>query len=196
MLEGDFLFMDMEKVEEGVRLILEGIGEDPSREGLVKTPNRVARMYQELFAGLNETPEKHFETLFDVHHDEVVLVGDIPFYSMCEHHLAPFYGKAHIAYIPGKEGKVCGLSKLARTLEVYAKRPQIQERLTNQVADALVEYMNPAGVFIMIEAEHTCMTMRGIKKPGSLTTTTASRGVLVADKQQRNEILSLMLKRN
>ena len=188
--------MDMEKVEEGVRLILEGVGEDPSREGLIKTPNRVARMYQELFARLNETPEKHFETLFDVHHAEVVLVGDIPFYSMCEHHLTPFYGKAHIAYIPGEEGKVCGLSKLARTLEVYAKRPQIQERLTNQVADALVEYMNPAGVFIMIEAEHTCMTMRGIKKPGSLTTTTASRGVLVTDKQQRNEILSLMLKRN
>ncbi len=188
--------MDLEKIEQGVTLILEGIGEDVQREGLVETPARVARMYQELFSGLGQSPAEHFETLFDVGHEEIVVVGDIPFYSMCEHHLAPFYGKASIAYIPGPEGRVCGLSKLARTLEVYAHRPQIQERMTNQIADALVDYMNPQGVLVYVTAEHTCMTMRGVKKPGSLTTTTAARGLLSQDAVRRSEALSLIFQQS
>ena len=171
--------MDRAKIEEGVRLILEGVGEDPGREGLAKTPERVAKMYEEVFAGLTEDPAQHFETTFDEHHEEMVLVRDIPFYSMCEHHLLPFYGKAHIAYIP--DGKVAGLSKLARTVEVFARRLQLQEQLTGQIADALMNELKAKGAAVVIEAEHMCVTMRGIKKPGSRTVTFAKRGLFETD---------------
>lgn len=146
--------MDNAKIEQGVRLILEGIGEDPDREGLLDTPARVARMYEEVFAGLTEDPARHFEVTFDEHHEEMVLVKDIPFYSMCEHHLVPFFGKAHVAYIPASDGRICGLSKLARLVEAFAKRPQVQERLTNQIADTLIEQLDPQGVIVVLEAEH------------------------------------------
>lgn len=187
--------MDMEKIEAGVRLILEGVGEDPNREGLLKTPARVARMYEEVFAGLTQDPAVHFETMFDEGHREMVLVKDIPFYSMCEHHLVPFYGVAHIGYIPGSDGKVCGLSKLARLTDVFAKRPQVQERLTSQIADTLVEQLKPTGVIVVLEAEHMCMTMRGVKKPGSKTTTSAVRGSFQTDQRTREEALSLIFAR-
>ena len=187
--------MDMEKIEAGVRLILEGVGEDPNREGLLKTPARVARMYEEVFAGLTQDPAGHFETMFDEGHREMVLVKDIPLYSMCEHHLVPFYGVAHIGYIPGSDGKVCGLSKLARLTDVFAKRPQVQERLTSQIADTLVEQLRPTGVIVVLEAEHMCMTMRGVKKPGSKTTTSAVRGSFQADQRTREEALSLIFAR-
>ena len=156
--------IDQEKIKQAVRLLLEGIGEDPSREGLVETPERIARMYEEIYGGLTEDAGVHLAKTFTVEHSEMVLEKDITFYSTCEHHLLPFYGKAHIAYIP--DGRVVGLSKLARTVEVYARRPQIQEQLTGQIADALEKYLEPKGVMVMIEAEHMCMTMRGIKKPG------------------------------
>lgn len=187
--------MDLEKIEEGVRLILEGIGEDPNREGLLKTPSRVARMYEEVFAGLYEDPAVHFETTFDEHHEELVIVHDIPFYSMCEHHLVPFFGKAHVAYIPAKSGRICGISKLARLVDAYARRPQVQERLTSQVADTLVEQLNPQGVIVIMEAEHLCMSMRGVKKPGSKTTTSAVRGIFKssASAATRAEALSLLM---
>ena len=184
--------MDSAKIEEGVRLILEGIGEDPNREGLLKTPARVARMYEEVFAGMTQDPHEHFETLFDEHHQEMVIVKDIPFYSMCEHHLVPFFGLAHVAYIPAADGKICGLSKLARLVEVYAKRPQVQERLTSQVADTLVKELNPQGVMVVLEAEHMCMSMRGVKKPGSRTVTSAVRGVFDVNSTTRNETMHLM----
>jgi GTP cyclohydrolase I len=185
--------MDLAKIEEGVRLILEGIGEDPTREGLVRTPHRVAKMYEECCAGLYQDPAEHFETLFDEDHEEMVLVKDIPFYSMCEHHLAPFFGKAHIAYIPAADdGRVCGLSKLARLLDVYARRLQVQERLTRQVADTLVEQLNPQGVMVVIEAEHLCMSMRGVKKAGTRTVTSAVRGVFDHNAATRAEALSLI----
>ncbi len=171
--------MDQEKIRKGIRLLLEGIGEDPEREGLKETPDRIVRMYEEIYGGLTETAEVHLGKTFFVENDEFVLEKDITFYSTCEHHLLPFYGKAHIAYIP--DGRVAGLSKLARTVEVYAKRPQIQEQLTGQIADALMRYLNPKGVMVMLEAEHMCMTMRGIKKPGSQTVTTAKRGVFLKD---------------
>ncbi|QKF08033.1 GTP cyclohydrolase I FolE [Berryella wangjianweii] len=184
--------MDLGKIERGVRLILEGIGEDPEREGLRKTPARVARMYAEVCAGLTEDPHQHFETLFDEHHQEMVLVRDIPFYSMCEHHLAPFFGKAHVAYIPSADGKICGLSKLARLVEVFAKRPQVQERLTSQIADTLVRELQPQGVIVVIEAEHMCMSMRGVKKPGSQTTTSSVRGTFKTHQATRNEAMHLI----
>ena len=182
--------MDMDKIEEGVKLILEGIGEDPQREGLQKTPERVARMYAECFAGLEEDPAVHFETTFDEHSQELILLRDIPFFSMCEHHLMPFYGKAHIAYIPN--GKVTGLSKLARTVDVYARRPQIQERLTVQIADALERVLAPKGIMVMLEAEHTCMTMRGIKKPGSKTVTTVTRGEFKENMELQKQFLAMV----
>ena len=185
--------MDSAKIEEGVRLILEGIGEDPNREGLLETPARVTRMYEEVFAGMTEDPARHFETTFDEHHEEMVLVRDIPFYSMCEHHLVPFFGKAHVAYIPASDGRICGLSKLARLVEAFAKRPQVQERLTSQVADTLIEQLNPQGVIVVIEAEHMCMSMRGVKKPGSKTITSAVRGVFESSQATRSEALSLIL---
>lgn len=184
--------MDAAKIEAGVRMILEGVGEDPDREGLLETPARVARMYEEVFAGLTQDPAVHFQTLFDEDHQEMVLVRDIPFYSMCEHHLVPFFGKAHVAYIPGSDGKVCGLSKLARLVDVFAKRPQVQERLTSQVADTLVELLNPEGVIVVLEAEHMCMTMRGVKKSGSQTTTSAVRGSFAKEQTTRMEALSLI----
>ena len=187
--------MDLEKIEQGVRLILEGIGEDVNREGLQKTPSRVAKMYAECCAGLYQDPSVHFETLFNEDHEEMVIVKDIPFYSMCEHHLAPFFGKAHICYIPAADdGRVCGLSKLARLVEVFARRPQVQERLTRQVADTLVEQLNPQGVMVVIEAEHLCMSMRGIKKPGSKTMTSAVRGAFDSNPATRAEALSLIFK--
>ena len=189
--------MDLAKIEQGVRLILEGVGEDPEREGLLKTPERVARMYEECFAGLYEDPAVHFETTLDEHHEELVIVRDIPFYSMCEHHLAPFFGKAHVAYVPAKTGRICGISKLARLVDVYARRPQVQERLTSQVADTLVEQLNPQGVIVIMEAEHLCMSMRGVKKPGSKTTTSAVRGIFESSERAatRAEALSLLMGR-
>lgn len=191
-IENSMNHMDMEKIQEGVRLILEGVGEDPEREGLKKTPARVAKMYAECFAGLYENPAEFFETTFDEHHEEMVLVRDIPFYSMCEHHLAPFFGKAHVAYIPAKDGHICGLSKLARLVDTFAKRPQVQERLTSQVADTLIEQLHPQGVIVVIEAEHLCMSMRGIKKPGSRTTTSAVRGIFQRNQATRAEALLLI----
>lgn len=186
--------MDAKKIEEGVRLILEGIGEDPEREGLLETPARVARMYEEVFAGLTEDPARHFETTFDEHHEGMVLVRDIPFYSMCEHHLVPFFGKAHVAYIPAADGRVCGLSKLARLVEAFARRPQVQERLTTQIADTLIEQLDPQGVIVVMEAEHMCMSMRGVKKPGSKTITSAVRGAFEKSQATRAEALSLILR--
>lgn len=167
--------IDHEKVKEGVRLLLEGIGEDVTREGLVETPDRIARMYEEIYGGMEEDASEHLKKRFHVDNDAMVLEKDITFYSTCEHHLLPFYGKAHIAYIPN--GEVVGLSKLARTVEVFARRLQLQEQLTGQIADALEKELNPKGVMVMIEAEHMCMTMRGIRKPGSQTVTIVKRGI-------------------
>ena len=186
--------MDTAKIEAGVRLILEGVGEDPEREGLLDTPARVARMYEEVLGGLEEDPSRHFDVTFDEGHEEIVLVGDIPFYSMCEHHLAPFFGKAHVAYVPGKDGRICGISKLARLVDGFAKRPQVQERLTGQIADTLVEALHPAGVIVVLEAEHMCMSMRGVKKPGAKTTTQAVRGCFETDADARSEALSLIFR--
>ncbi|PIC71962.1 MULTISPECIES: GTP cyclohydrolase I FolE [Bacillales] len=182
---------DINKLEQAVTMILEAIGEDPTREGLLETPKRVAKMYQEVFEGLNKDPREYFDTVFHENHDEVVLVKDIPFYSMCEHHLVPFFGVAHVAYIP-RNGVVAGLSKLARAVETAARRPQLQERITSSVADAMMEKLNPHGVYIIIEAEHMCMTMRGIKKPGAKTITTVARGIYEHDDVKRAEILSLI----
>lgn len=182
---------DHKKIEQAVTMILEAIGEDPSREGLLDTPKRVAKMYEEVFQGLNEDPSEHFKTVFGEDHEELVLVKDIPFYSMCEHHLVPFFGKAHVAYIP-RGGKVTGLSKLARAVEAVARRPQLQERITSTVADSLLNSLDPYGVIVVVEAEHMCMTMRGVKKPGSKTVTTAVRGVFAKDAAARAEVFSLI----
>ena len=171
--------IDQKKIEEAVKLFLEGIGEDVSREGLKDTPGRIARMCEELYGGMEEDASVHLSKTFSVDSSEMVIEKDITFYSTCEHHILPFYGKAHIAYIP--DGKVVGLSKLARTVEVFARRLQLQEQLTGQIADALMEFMQPKGALVMIEAEHMCMTMRGIKKPGSRTITLARRGVFQSD---------------
>ena len=168
--------MDEEKIKQGIRLLLEGIGEDVNREGLLETPDRIARMCKEIYSGLYEEADQHLAKQFTAENNELVVEKDITFYSTCEHHLLPFYGKAHIGYIPN--GKVVCLSKLARTVDVYARRPQIQEKMTAQIADALERCLNPQGVMVMIEAEHTCMTMRGIKKPGSKTVTTVTRGCM------------------
>lgn len=184
--------MDHGKIEQGVRLILEGMGEDPDREGLRKTPERVARMYEEICDGFSKDPDELFETMFDEGHQELVIVKDIPLYSICEHHLIPFMGVAHVAYIPNKEGRVCGISKLARLVDVYAHRPQVQERLTSQIADKLVSEMDPAGVMVVIEAEHLCMTMRGVRKPGSKTVTSAVRGVIQQSHATRDEVMTLI----
>jgi GTP cyclohydrolase I len=173
-------------------MILEAIGEDPQREGLVNTPKRVARMYEEIFAGSDQDPREFLRVSFTEYHDELVLVKDIPLYSMCEHHLLPFYGKAHVAYIP-KGGRVVGISKLARVAEAYARRPQLQERLTSQIADCIYDTVKPFGVAVVIQAEHMCMTMRGVHKPGALTVTSAVRGLFETRAQTRNELLSLIL---
>ena len=181
---------DDEKIKEGVRLILEGIGEDPAREGLVETPDRIARMYHEIFGGFMENAKEPLSKRFHTTAGEMVLERDITFYSTCEHHLLPFYGKAHVAYIPKDE--VVGLSKLARTVEVFAKRPQLQERLTAQIADALMEELQPAGAMVMLQAEHMCMTMRGIKKPGSTTVTYARRGAFLEDPRLQDQFFALL----
>jgi GTP cyclohydrolase I len=182
--------IDEKKLKEAAKLIIEAIGEDPEREGLLETPDRIARMYAEIFSGLNETAEDHLSRTFTVEHDDIVLEKDISFYSMCEHHFLPFYGKVHIAYIPN--GRVAGLSKLARTVEVYAKRPQLQERMTVQIAEALVKYLNVKGVMVIIEAEHLCMNMRGVKKPGTNTKTVAVRGVFAENTNLKQEVYNLM----
>ncbi|MDQ0213700.1 GTP cyclohydrolase I [Oikeobacillus pervagus] len=179
------------KIEDAIRMILEAIGEDPNRKGLLDTPKRVAKMYEEVFAGLNQDPKEYFETIFGEAYEELVLVKDIPFYSMCEHHLVPFFGKAHVAYIP-KDGKVTGLSKLARAVEAVAKRPQLQERITSDVADAIMEKLQPYGAMVVVEAEHMCMTMRGVKKPGAKTVTKAVRGIFAEDAVARTEVLNLI----
>lgn len=171
--------MDINKIEEGVRLILEGIGEDPDREGLLETPQRYARMCQQIFGGLTQNAAEHLSKQFNVENNSMVVEKDITFYSTCEHHLLPFYGKAHVAYIPN--GKVAGLSKLARTVEVFARRPQLQEQMTAQIADAMMEHLDAKGVMVMIEAEHMCMTMRGVQKPGTKTVTTIVRGAFAED---------------
>ncbi len=176
--------VDQKKVEQAILLLLEGIGEDPKREGLVETPARIARMYTELMEGMGADVGQHLSKTFSVKNNEMVLEKEIPFYSMCEHHMLPFFGHAHIAYIP--DGKVVGLSKLARTVEAYARRLQIQERMTAQIADALMEYLRPKGVMVMIEAEHMCMTMRGVKKPGSRTVSVGARGAFEQDEQLRD----------
>lgn len=181
--------MDKEKIIEGVKLILEGIGEDLEREGLVDTPKRVAKMYEEIFSGLHKTAEKDLKKTFSSDNTGIVLEKDITFYSMCEHHLMPFYGKAHIAYIP--DGKVVGISKLARCVEVYAKKPQIQEKMTDEIADAIMTYLEPKGVMVMLEAEHMCMTMRGVKKPSTKTVTYAVRGDM---KKSENQELFFRMK--
>lgn len=182
--------VDTGRIERAVREILLAVGEDPDREGLKKTPNRVARAYAELFAGLRIDPRKHLQTVFTERYDEIVLLRDIEFHSMCEHHLLPFTGKAHVAYLPG--GKVVGLSKLARLVEGYARRPQVQERLTGQIADALMDELNPAGAACVVEAVHTCMTIRGAKKHGSTMVTSALRGIFKDNPASRAEVLALM----
>jgi GTP cyclohydrolase I len=184
--------LDHAKIEQGVRLILEGIGEDPKREGLLETPTRVARMCEEIFSGLIEDPVPLFARSFGENHNELVLVKDIPFYSTCEHHLVPFFGLAHVGYLPGADGRICGISKLVRLVDIFARRPQVQERLTSQVADTLVQQLNPDGVIVIIEAEHLCMSMRGVRKPGSKTTTSAVRGAFQASQKTRDEVLSLI----
>ncbi|HEY8908968.1 MAG TPA: GTP cyclohydrolase I FolE [Desulfosporosinus sp.] len=184
--------MDTEKIEQAVLMILEAIGEDPTREGLLDTPKRVARMYEEVFGGLHEDPSTHLKVQFSVEaHEEMVLVKDIAVYSMCEHHLVPFHGKAHVAYVPRK-GKVTGLSKLARVVEGFARRPQLQERLTSQIADAIMGELDPLGVLVVIEAEHMCMTMRGVKKAGAQTLTSAVRGIFKTNRATRAEAFSLI----
>ena len=183
---------DAQKVEQGVRLILEGIGDDPGRDGLKETPRRVAEMYREVFAGLHEDPEAVVDAVFDVAHDEMIMVRDIDVASLCEHHLVPFTGKAHVAYVPGEDGRITGLSKLARLVDVVAKRPQVQERLTTEIADVLERVLKPRGVFVVIEAEHLCMSMRGVRKPGSETVTSAVRGVFKTDARTRAEAMGLI----
>ena len=183
--------VDLDKIEEAVRMILEAIGEDPEREGLRETPRRVARMYEEIFKGMHEDPSSHLEVLFTEGPDEMVLVKDIPLYSLCEHHLLPFYGKAHVAYIPRK-GKMTGLSKLARVVDGFARRPQLQERLTSQIADSINEKLQPWGVIVVIEAEHMCMKMRGVSKCGSVMSTSAFRGVFRSDRDARADAMELM----
>ena len=184
--------MDSEKIKEGVRIILEGIGEDVDREGLLETPDRIARMCGEVFSGLDADPSEHLEKKFTATGNDMVLEKDITFYSVCEHHLLPFYGKAHVAYIP--DGKVAGLSKLARTVEVFARRPQIQENMTAQIADAIERYLSPKGVMVFIEAEHMCMSMRGVQKPGTKTVTTVVRGAFADDYMLQQTFLQMIKK--
>lgn len=185
--------VDHDQIQEAVRMILKAIGEDPEREGLLDTPARVARMYEEVFAGLHIDPKEYFSVIFSEEHEELVLVKDIPFFSMCEHHLVPFFGQAHVAYIP-RNGKVTGLSKLARAVEAVSQKPQLQERITTTVADSIMETLDPYGVVVVVEAEHMCMTMRGVKKPGAQTVTSAVRGNFLEDASARAEVFSLIKK--
>ncbi len=184
--------VDQPRIERAVREILLALGENPERDGLLDTPARVARMYAEQFAGLRQRPEDVLTTVFDSEHDEIVLVRDIEIYSMCEHHLVPFFGKAHIGYIPNDKGEITGLSKLARLADVYARRPQVQERMTCQVADALMRILEPRGVIVVLECEHLCMSMRGVRKPGATTVTSAVRGIFRKDARTRAEAMSLL----
>ena len=186
---------DQERAEAAVRELLRAVGEDPERQGLKDTPARVARAYREMFAGLYADPDAVLDTTFDEEHDELVLVTKIPMYSTCEHHLVAFHGMAHVGYIPGKDGRVTGLSKLARVVDLYAKRPQVQERLTAQIADAVVRKLKPRGVIVVIEAEHLCMAMRGVRKAGSVTVTSAVRGQFKTDDASRSEALGLILRK-
>lgn len=186
--------MDKKKIEQGVRLILEGIGENLKREGIRNTPARVASMYEEIFSGVEKDASEIITVTFAENHDEMVLVKEIPLYSICEHHLMPFIGKAHVAYIPGKDGRITGISKLARVVDILSRRPQVQERLTTLVADNLVAALKPRGVMVIIEAEHLCMSMRGINKPGSITVTSAVRGIFKDNVASREEMLSLVRK--
>jgi len=180
---------DRKRIEEGVRLILEGIGEDADRPGLADTPLRVAEMYQEIFAGIGVDPTPVPTVVPGANFDEMIMVKDIPLQSLCEHHLLPFNGRAHVAYIPNKDGRITGLSKIARVVDILSKRPQVQERLTTEIADTIDAALEPRGVFVMIEAEHLCMTMRGVKKPGSMTVTSAVRGLFRSDARTRQEAL-------
>lgn len=181
--------VDLDRIEAAVREILDAIGEDPNRDGLLDTPARVARMYAEITSGLHEDPKEHLYKVFDVSHDELIMVREIPVYSMCEHHLLPFHGQAHVAYIPKPDGRITGLSKLARLVDGYARRPQVQERLTAQIADGVQEVLDPAGVLVVVEAEHMCMSMRGVRKPGSSTVTSAVHGTMRENVATRAEAM-------
>ena len=190
--EGNGEGVDRARIEKAVREILEAIGEKPDRDGLLRTPERVAAMYDEIFSGIRDCPEAHLAVTFEAGHDEMVMVKDIPMYSVCEHHLIPFIGKAHVAYIPNEDGRITGLSKLARLVDSLSKRPQVQERLTTQIADEIDQSLQPRGVLVVIEAEHLCMSMRGVRKPGSLTVTSAVRGQFRDSVATRNEALQFI----
>jgi len=183
--------MDKKKIQKGVKLILEGIGEDPDRPGIKDTPKRIAKLYEDIFSGLHTPTEEILAPIKGESHDEMVLIKDIPFYSICEHHLLPFIGKAHVAYVPSK-GKIVGLSKLARAVEIFAKRPQLQERLTAQLADLIMKKLKPRGAMVIVDAEHLCMSMRGVKKPGTRTVTSAVRGIFRTKESTRVEVLELI----
>ena len=185
--------IDQPRIEKAVREILIAIGEDPDRDGVVQTPARVARFYAEICSGMLEDPSDHLDKTFEVDHDEIIIVRDIPFFSVCEHHLVPFFGKAHVAYLPEADGRIAGLSKLARLVDGFAKRPQVQERLTGQVANAIEEKLRPRGAAVVIEAEHLCMSMRGVKKPGTSTVTSSMRGIFRDNPSSREEVLQLIL---
>lgn len=184
--------VDVDRIAAAVREILLAIGEDPDRDGLQETPARVAKMYREIFSGLRESADHHLQVTFEADHDEMVMVRDIPMYSCCEHHLVPFLGKAHVAYIPGNDGRITGLSKLARLVDAYAKRPQVQERLTSQIADEIERTLEPKGVLVVIEAEHLCMSMRGVRKPGASTVTSAVRGLFRDNVATRAEAMRFL----
>ena len=184
--------VDRPRIEAAVREILLAVGEDPDRDGLADTPSRVARMYEEIFAGLGEDPGEHLKVVFDANHDEMVMVRDIPVFSVCEHHLVPWFGRAHVAYIPNNDGRITGISKLARLVEGFARRPQVQERLTAQVADRLQAVLEPRGVLVVVEAEHLCMSMRGVRKPGATTVTSAVRGLMRDSVAARSEALGFI----
>ncbi len=190
--EGTSVSVDIERIEKNIREILIAIGEDPDRNGLIQTPRRVAAMYEELFEGFHSDPAEHLKVTFEEEHDEMVMVRDIPFTSLCEHHLVPFMGKAHVAYIPGASGRITGLSKLARLVEGFAQRLQVQERMTSQIADSINDVLEPRGALVVIEAEHLCMSMRGVRKPGTVTVTSAVRGVFRSDVATRSEALQFI----
>ena len=190
--EGRTMSVDVDRVQKAVLELLEAIGEDPGRDGLLATPERVASMYEELFSGLHDDPARHLEVTFAADHDEMVMVRDIPFASLCEHHLVPFLGRAHVAYIPAEDGRITGLSKLARLVDGFARRLQVQERMTTEIADAIEKTLSPRGVFVVIEAEHLCMSMRGVKKPGTLTVTSSVRGLFRSDPATRAEAMQFI----
>ncbi len=196
MIEAGVDGVDKPRIEKAVREILEAIGEDPEREGLRRTPERVAEMYEEVFAGLHDSPDQHLSVTFAADHDEMVMLRDIPLYSLCEHHLVPMVGKAHVAYIPNENGRITGLSKLARLVDSYSRRPQVQERMTSQIADELERSLNPRGVLVVIEAEHLCMSMRGVQKPGTTTVTSAVRGLFRDSVATRAEALQFIHRRD